>query len=174
MWMMPWLESLMASAIVATAADGTDEPKLQARVEASAGRLSEDALIAARLLAGNAEGALAECERRLPQVEVEGLSRAYWITEELRIRTLLAIRRHSEARGAVDTALNAVAPTGWQSLAWRLHASRAAALKGVDSDQAEQERLAAVDLLMRIANTFSDTSARSRFLSQRIAKRLLM
>jgi hypothetical protein len=172
--MIPWAESLLGSAIVATSPEGTDETKVQAAVEAAGGKLCDDALIAARLLAGNAEGALAECARRLPRLEAEGLSRAYWLTEELRIQALVALDQYYEACCAVDTALNAVAPTSWQSLAWRLHASRATALKVLGRDHADQERLTAIDALMSIANTLKDASARSRFLSQRIAKKLLM
>jgi class 3 adenylate cyclase len=174
MWMIPWAESLLGSAIVATSPEGTDETRVQAAVEAAGGKLCDDALIAARLLAGNAEGALAECARRLPPLEAEGQSRAYWLTEELRIRALLALGRYSEASDAVNAALKQVVPTGWQSLAWRLRASGATALKELGRDQANQERLAAIDALKAIANTLKDASARSRFLSQRIAKKLLM
>jgi hypothetical protein len=173
-WMIPWAEGLLGWAIVASSPDGTDEPKVQAAVEAAGGRLSGDALIAARLLAGNAEAALAECVRRLPQLDDEGQSRAYWVTEELRIRALLALGCYSEVCSAVDMALNVVVPAGWQSRAWRLHASRATALKVLGRDHADQERLTAIDALMSIANTLKDASARSRFLSQRIAKKLLM
>ena len=174
MWMMPWLDNLLASAIVATSADGTDESKLRAKIEAAGGRLSDDALVAARLLAGNAEGAFAECARRLPQLEADGLSRAYWITEELRIRALLALGRYSDVCDAADKALKVVSAAGWQSLAWQLHALRATALLALGQEHAVRERQVAIDLLMTIAKTFENSSARSRFLSQPIARKLFM
>ncbi|MFB9267261.1 AAA family ATPase [Bradyrhizobium erythrophlei] len=172
-WMIPWADGLLASAIVASFADGTDEAKVRAAIEAAGGQLVDEALVAARLLAGNPDGALAECARRLPRLEAEGLSRAYWLTEDLRIRALVAVGRYSEVCGAVEMALNVVAPAGWQSLAWRLHASLAVALERLGRGQANQARRAAIDLLMSIADTFHESSARSQFLSQRIAKDLI-
>jgi hypothetical protein len=130
--------------------------------------------VAAQLLAGDAEAALAECARRLAELEADGQTRAYWTTEELRIRALLALGRFADVRDAVDAALAVVGTLGWRSLAWRLHASRAAALAGLGDEQEAVELRTAVDLLMAVAGTLNDTSARSRFLYQRIAAKLLV
>jgi class 3 adenylate cyclase/tetratricopeptide (TPR) repeat protein len=172
-WMIPWAETMLASAIVATHPEGTSEAVLRAAVEAAGGRLTGEALIAAQLLAGNADAALEECERSLPQLDAEGEARAYWATEELRCRALLALDRFAEAYDAVDAALAVVAPLSWQSLAWRLFASRAVALSGLGDNTAVAERRAAVDMLMAVAGTLRDASARARFLSRPAAARLL-
>ena len=173
-WMIPWADNLLASAIVASNPEGTSEATLRAAVETAGGRLTDDGLVAAQLLAGDAEASLAECARRLPELEAEGQTRAYWTTEELRIRALLALGRFADVRDAVDAALAVVGMLGWRSLAWRLRASRAAALGGLGDEQEAAERRTAVDLLMAVAGTLNDPSARSRFLSQRIAARLLV
>ena len=64
MWMIPWAEGLLASAIVASHPEGTDEAKLRAAVDAAGGRLADEALVGAQLLVGNADAALAECARQ--------------------------------------------------------------------------------------------------------------
>jgi class 3 adenylate cyclase/tetratricopeptide (TPR) repeat protein len=173
-WMVAWAEAMVASAVIATHPDSTSMAELQVAVEAAGGRLSGEALIAAQLMAGNADAALAACERSLPQLDAEGRGRAYWTTAELRARALLALGRFPEARDAIAAALAVVAPLGWQSLAWRLRASRAAALAGLaDGGAAAKERRAAVDILMAVADTLRDATARARFLSQPAAARLL-
>jgi class 3 adenylate cyclase/tetratricopeptide (TPR) repeat protein len=173
-WMIVWAENMLASAIVATHPDGTSAAALKAAVEAAGGRLSGEALIAAQLLAGNADAALAECERSLPQLDAEGRGRPYWTTEELRARALLALGRFTEVCQAVDAALAVVMPLGWQSLAWRLRASRAVALAGLgDKTAAAAERRAAVDILMTVAGTLRDAAARARFLSRPAAASVL-
>jgi class 3 adenylate cyclase/tetratricopeptide (TPR) repeat protein len=173
-WMIVWAENMLASAIVATHPDGTSAAALKAAVEAAGGRLSGEALIAAQLLAGNADAALAECERSLPQLDAEGRGRPYWTTEELRARALLALGRFTEVCYAVDAALAVVMPLGWQSLAWRLRASRAVAFAGLgDKTAAAAERRAAVDILMTVAGTLRDAAARARFLSRPAAASLL-
>jgi hypothetical protein len=165
---------MLASAIVATHPDGTSAAVLKAAVEAAGGRLTGDGLVAAQLLAGNADAALAECERSLPQLDAEGWGRPYWTTEELRARVLLVQGRFTEVCQAVDAALAVVMPLGWQSLAWRLRASRAVALAGLgDNAAAAAERRAAVDILMTVAGTLRDAAARVRFLSRPAAATLL-
>jgi len=173
-WMIVFAETMLAAAIVATQPDGNSAAALKAAVEAAGGRLTGDGLVAAQLLAGNADAALAECERSLPQLDAEGRARFYWTTEELRIRALLALGRFTEVCQAVDAALAVVTPLGWQSLAWRLRASRAAALAGLgDKTAAAAERRAAVDILMTVAGTLRDAAARARFLSRPAAASLL-
>jgi tetratricopeptide (TPR) repeat protein len=172
-WMIPWADDLLASAIVASAPDGTSEASLRASVEAAGGHLADEWLVAAQLLTGNAEAALGECERRLPQLEEEGRVRAYWIFEELRIQALLALGRFNDVCSAVEAALSIVAPLGWRTLAWRLQASRAAALDKLGDKRAAAERRTAVELLTAVAGTLRDSSVRSRFLSQRAAASLL-
>ena len=63
-------------------------------------------------------------------------------------------------------------PLGWRSLAWRLQASRVAALDELGDEHAAARRTA-VELLTAVASTLRDTSVRSRFLSQRVAASLL-
>jgi class 3 adenylate cyclase len=172
-WMIPWADRLLASAIVASAADRSSEAGQRATVEPSRGHLPDESVVAARLLAGDGEAALAECDRRQPQLEGEGRVRAYWIFEELRIRALLALNRFNEVCSAVEAALSFVAPLGWQTLAWRLQASRAAALHGLGDERAATERRTAVESLTAVAGTLRDTSVRNRFLSQRVAASLL-
>jgi tetratricopeptide (TPR) repeat protein len=173
-WMIVWAENMLASAIVATHPDGTSAAALKAAVEAAGGRLTGDGLVAAQLLAGNADSALAECERSLPQLDAEGRGRPYWTIEELRVRALLALGRVTEVYQAVDAALAVVMPLGWQSLAWRLRASRAVALAGLgDKTAAAAERRAAADILMTVAGTLRDGAARARFLSRPAAASLL-
>jgi hypothetical protein len=173
-WMIVFAETMLASAIVATQPDGTSAAALKAAVEAAGGRLTGDGLVAAQLLAGNADAALAECERSLPQLDAEGRGRRFWTTEELRARALLAVGRFTEVCQEVDAALAVVMPLGWQSLAWRLRASRAAALAGLgDRAAAAAERRAAVDIVMTVAGTLHDVAARTRFLSQPAAASLL-
>jgi tetratricopeptide (TPR) repeat protein len=173
-WMSRWAEDMLASAIVATHPDGTSAAALKAAVEAAGGRLTGDGLVAARLLAGNADAALAECERSLPQLDAEGRGRPYWTTAELRARALLALGRFAEVCDAVDATLAVVMPLGWQSLVWRLRASRAVALAGLgDKTAAAAERRAAVDILMTVAGTLRDPAARARFLSRPAAASLL-
>jgi hypothetical protein len=92
----------------------------------------------------------------------------------LRARALLALGRFTEVCQAVDAALAVVMPLGWQSLAWRLRASRAVALAGLgDKTAAAAERRAAVDILMTVAGTLRDAAARARFLSRPAAASLL-
>ena len=172
-WMIPWADGLLASAIVASAPAGTGEADLCASVEAAGGHLADDSLVTAQLRTGNAAAALAECERRLPQFEQEGKTRAYWIFEELRIQALLALDRFHDVCSAVDTALSCIVPLDWRSLAWRLQASRVAALDELGDEHAAAARRTAVELLTAVASTLRDTSVRSRFLSQRVAASLL-
>jgi hypothetical protein len=160
-WMIPWADRLLASAIVASAADRTSEAGQRATVEPR-GHLPDESVVAARLLAGDAEAALAECDRRLPQLEAEGRVRAYWIFEELRIQALLALGRFNDVCSAVEAALSIVAPLGWRTLAWRLQASRAAALDKLGDKRAAAERRTAVELLTAVAGTLRDSSVRSR------------
>ena len=173
-WMVRWAERMLEAAMVATQPDGTSVAALKAAVEAAGGRLTRDGLVTAQLLAGNADAALAECERSLPQLDAEGRGRPYWTTEESRARALLALDRFTEVCQAVDSALAVVMPLGWQSLAWRLRASRDVALAGLgDRTAGAAERQAAVDILMTVAGTLHDAAARTRFLSQPAAASLL-
>jgi class 3 adenylate cyclase len=172
-WMIPWADRLQASASVASGADRTSEAEQRATLEAARGHLADESVIAAQLLAGNAEAALAECDRRLAQLEAEGRVRAYWIFEELRIQALLMLGRFHDVCSAVETALSFVAPLGWRTLGWRLQASRATALDKLGDQRAPAERRIAVELLTAIAGTLRDSSVRSRFLSQRAAASLL-
>jgi class 3 adenylate cyclase/tetratricopeptide (TPR) repeat protein len=172
-WMLPWADELLASAIVASAVDRTGEAGQHPMVEPARGHLPDQSFVAAQLLAGNAETALAECERRLPQLKGEGRVRAYWIFEELRIRALLALGRPDDACSGAATALSVVAPLGWRTLAWRLQAAQASALEELGDKRAAVERRSAVELLTAVAATLRDTAARSRFLSQRAAASLL-
>ena len=172
-WMIVFAENMLASATVATHPEGTSVAALKGAVEAAGGRLTRDELVAAQLLAGNPDAALAECECSLPQLDAEGRGRRYWATEELRARALLALGRFTEVCHTVDAAL-AVMPLGWQSLAWRLRASRAVALAGLgDKTAAAAEHRAAVDILMTVAGTLRDAAARARFLSRPEAASLL-
>ena len=171
-WMLPWAEDMLASAIVASRPEGTSEATLSAEVEADGGRLADDALIAAQLRAGDADGALAGCSARHARLENEGRIRAYWIVEEMKIRAVLARGRFADARQAADAALAVETALGWRWLEWRLRASRATALAGLGDHLAEAERTVARDLLMAIAKTLSQASARERFLSQPTATAL--
>jgi len=94
------------------------------------------------------------------------------MTEELRVRALLALGRFADVRDAVDAALAVVEPLGWGSLVWRLRASLMAALDGLGDERVAAERRTAVDRLMAVAGTLNDAAARSRFLSQREAAKL--
>jgi class 3 adenylate cyclase len=170
-WMISWADELLASAIVASSRDRTSEAGLRAKAKPGGGHLAGESLVAAQLLAGHAEAALAECERRQPQLKAEGRVRAYWIFEELRIQALLALGRFDDVCSAIEHALSVVVPLGWRTLAWRLHASLAAALDG--DKRAAAERRTAVELLTAVAATLRDTAVRSRFLSQRAAASLL-
>jgi hypothetical protein len=172
-WMIPWADELLASATLARAADGTVEVIQHAAAEPFRIHLPGESLVAAQLHAGSAETALAECERRLPHLKGEGRLRAYWIFEELRIRTLLALGRANDACSAAETALSVIEPLGWRTLAWRLLAARASALHELGDKRAAEERRKAVELLTVVAATLRDTPARSRFLSQRAAASLL-
>jgi hypothetical protein len=91
----------------------------------------------------------------------------------LRIRALLALGRFAAASDAADAARAAVAQLGWQSLLWRLGGSRVAALVGLGDARAATERRAAVEVLMAVAGSLRDASARTRFLSQPAAAGLL-
>lgn len=172
-WIIPWAENLLTSAIVARAPGGTSEANLRASAEAAGGRLREMSLVEAYLVAGNAEAALDECERQLPQLGQEGKARAYWMLEELRIQALLALGGFNDVCSAVETALATVTPLGWRSLAWRLQASKATALTRLGDQRAAAARRAAVELLTAVAGTLRDTTVRGRFLSQPVAARLL-
>ena len=172
-WMIPWAEGLLASAIVASHPEGTDEATMKVAVEAAGGRLTGESLVAAQLHAGNADAALKECERILSQLETEGQVRAHWIMEELRIRALFALDRFADASDAAVAALTIVAPLGWQWLAWQLRASFVAALDALGDERLATERRSAVELLMAVAGSLSDASARARFLVQPIAADLL-
>jgi class 3 adenylate cyclase/tetratricopeptide (TPR) repeat protein len=172
-WMIPWAEQLLVAAMVASHPEGTNVTTFGSAVEAAGGRLADEALIVAQLRAGNFEGALTECTRMLPKLEAGGQSRPYWLVEELRIRALLALGHFADVCAAADAALTAVAPLDWQSLIWRLRASRVAALEGLNDKRADEAKREAVAVLMNVANTLKDGSIRARFLSQRIAAKLL-
>ena len=172
-WMIPWLDNLLALAIVQSKPDGTGVATVRAAVEAAGGHLADEALVAALLRAGDAEAALTECARRLPMFEAEGHVRNLWLTEELRIRALLALGGFAEARDAAGTALDAIGLLAWGSLLWRVHASLAAALEELGDDRAAVERRAATERLMAVAGTLNDGSVRSRFLESRAAAELL-
>lgn len=173
-WMIPWADELLASAIVAGSPDRVGETTLGAKTAPTGLHLAGESVVAAQLRAANPEAALAECDRRLPQCKADGRVRAYWIFEELRIQALLTLGRSNDVCSAVEAALSFVAPLGWRSLEWRLRGSRAAALDGLRDDRAEEERRRAIELLMAVAGTLSDTSARSRFLAQQQAAKLLV
>lgn len=173
-WMIPWADELLALAIVAGAPDRMGEGTLGTKTAPTGLHLAGDSIVAAQLRAGNAEAALAECDRRLPQLRADGRVRAYWIFEELRIRALLALGRFNDVSDAVETALAFVAPPGWRSLEWRLRGSRVAALDGLRDSRAAEERRTAIEVLMAVAGTLSDTSARSGFLAQPQAAKLLV
>ena len=173
-WMIPWADDLLASAIVAGAPDGASEAGLRAKAKPGVRHLAGEWLVAAQLRSP------AMPRRRSPNVsagcrsfEGEGRVRAYWIFEELRIQALLALDRFHDVCGAVEAALSFVAPLGWRTLAWRLQASRAAALAELGDISAAAERRTAIELLTAVAGTLRDTSVRSRFLSQRVAVSLL-
>lgn len=172
-WMTPWLDNLLASAIVEGQSDGTSESAIRAAVEGAGGRLEDEALMAAQLRAGNAEAVLAECARRLPVHEAEGYTRNFWLTEELRIRALCALGRFDDALDAARVALAAVEPLAWELLLWRLHASLVAALDGLGDERVALERQAATERLMAVAETLNDGKARARFLSGRDVAKLL-
>ena len=172
-WMIPWADNLLASAIVASHPEGIGEAALRAAIEAAGGHLTDDALVAPLPLRDSARATLAACTRRLAELEAEGQARAYWVTEELRIRALRALGRFAEVRDAAGTALAAMAASGWVSLEWRLRASQVAALDALGDEQAAAERRIAIDRLMAVAATLQDAAARSRFLSQREAADLL-
>jgi hypothetical protein len=200
MWMVPEIEASLARAIVATHPGGTNVETLTAAVRAAGGdvdqvalgridrfhpgvfgqqlmhrgALAGEALILAQLHAGNAAAALEGCERAISQLDAEAHVRARCIIEELRIRALLALGRFAAVCDAVDAAGAVVAPLGWQSLLWRLGGSRVAALQGFGDERAAAERRAAVEVLMAVAGSLSDTSARTRFLSQPAAAGLLV
>ena len=152
-WMIPWAEGLLASAIVASHPEGTDEATMRVAVEAAGGRLTGESLVAAQLHAGNADAALKECERILSQLEAEGQVRAHWIMEELRIRALFALDRFADASDAAVAALTIVAPLGWQWLAWQLRASFVAALDALGDERLATERRSAVEVLMAVAGS---------------------
>lgn len=172
-WMIPWADNLLASAIMASHPAGTSEATLRQAIEAAGGHLVDEAPMAALLLSGNAEAALAGCVQRLPRLAAEGQTRAYWITDDLRIRALLALGRFAEVRDAADAALAVVESFGWGSLVWRLRASLVAALDELGDERAAAERRIAIDRLMAVAGTLNDAAGRSRFLSQREAADLL-
>ena len=173
MWMIPWAEGMLASAIVAREPAGTSEARLRIQVEAAGGRLADEALIAALLKSGDSDAALAECSVRLAQLDKDARVRGYWFVEEMRIRALLGLGRFADARQAADAAIVAVTPLGGRSLEWRLRASRAAALDGLGDRRATAERGAAREVLMAVAKTLKQASLRERFLSQPIASGLL-
>jgi hypothetical protein len=171
--MLPWADRLLASAIVARSDDHMGQVGLPPTAEPVRSHLPDDAVVTAQLLAGDAEAALAECDRRLPRLKSDGLVRSFWVFEELRIRVLLALGRFDDAGSAAETALSVVEALGWRMLAWRLHASRAAAMAARGDKRAAEVRRTAVELLTAVAATLPDTPARSRFLSQRVAASLL-
>lgn len=71
-WMIPWADELLASARLAQAADGGCEVDLHAMAEPVRIHLAGESRLAAQLHAGNAKTALAECERRMPDLKAEG------------------------------------------------------------------------------------------------------
>jgi class 3 adenylate cyclase/tetratricopeptide (TPR) repeat protein len=165
-WMVPWVQDLLALAIVATAEDTSDESRLAAQAEAAGGRLMEDALIAALLRCGHPAKALAECEPRLAKLKADGLFRNYWVTDGLRLRVLLALGRLDEAVAGADAAIQVVGPLGFKALEWRLHATRASALERLGRTEALAAQRTATTLFSKLAETLHDPATRATFLAQ--------
>jgi hypothetical protein len=172
-WMLPWAEGMRAAAIVALRPEGTSEEILKAEIGPARGWLADHALIAAQLRTGNATGALADCDARLPQLDNEARLRSRRVVEELRVRALQALGRFEEACQAADATLSAVVPLQWRMLEWRLRGMRATALAGLDDAGAEAERHAAQKQLMEVAGTLNKAALRAKFLAQPAAATLL-
>ena len=171
-WMIPWIENLLAAAIVTTSPQGTQEAALADAVAAAGGKLAGETLAASLLRAGNPAAAQAECERILPALDAEGQTRLRWLIETLRIRALLDQQRYTAALEAAEVVLAAVAGLDWQSLVWRLQATRSAALAALGDTRAEAARQAGTNTLRLVAETLDDASARACFLSQPEAAKL--
>jgi class 3 adenylate cyclase len=172
-WMIPWAEGLLASAVIAQQPLGTSEQQLKALVEKVGGRLADDAVIAAKLHAGDANGALSACEDRLRQVLDEGRVRNRWLVEEMKISALLALDRPTEARAAADAVLVTIEPLLWRGLEWRVRALRAKALARSRAAGAQFERQSARDLLAAVSESLGNPSQRERLLAQPAAIALL-
>lgn len=171
-WMVPWAENILAFAFVATASDVTPEADLITTVEASGAKLVDDALIAFHLRFGRPAHALNDCEARLSRLKAEGLMRNYWITEELRIRALLALGRFEEVIAAADSAIQIGEKLDFWILVWRLHAARASALNELGLTEALDARQVGSNVLLKIAETLRDPVGRAQFLAQPEARAL--
>ncbi len=173
-WMLPWAEGLLARAIIATRPEKTSEGQLKADIEAAGGRLAEDNVIAAQLHAGNAEAALASCDKRLAELDTPARQRNRWIVHEMKGRALLALGRPAEAREAVEAALTAAQTANWRMLEWRLRSVLAAALTKLGDAGVKAERSVAQKQLMQVAATINKSALRSKFLAQPAAAALLV
>jgi class 3 adenylate cyclase/tetratricopeptide (TPR) repeat protein len=169
-WILPWAKALMAGAISATDPRGFDAEAINAAADDP---YMGGMVITDRLLAEDTSAALEACEAALPRLSADGAIRFRWVTEESRVRALLALGRHAEALTASEVALGAVAPLGWRLLIWRLQAARAVALEALGDVRAAAERQEAVTALTAVAATLPDHTSRARFLAQPIAAALL-
>jgi hypothetical protein len=164
-WMLPWAEGMLASAVIAKQPDGTSEEILRAEIVAAGGRLADEALIAAQLRAGNAAAALVSCSERVTQLPTLRV-RSRWLVEEMKARALLALGRFTEVRDAADAALAAAASLDWRQLEWRVRGLRSSALAGLGDSQAGEERRLARSKMMEVAKTLTEPRLQGKFLSQ--------
>ena len=144
-WILPWAKALMAGVMSATDPIGFDAAAINA---AANDPYMGGMVIADRLLGENASAALEACEAALPRLSADGAMRFRWVTEEARVRALLALDRHAEALTASEVALGGVAPLGWRLLIWRLQAARTMALEALGDARAtaaRQEAIAVAD-----------------------------
>lgn len=172
-WMVPWAEGLLAASVVAIRPQGTAEAELKADIEAAGGRYVEDAVIAARLRAGDGEAALAACTERLSELDTQVRVRNRWLVQEMRARALLALGRAAEARETADEALAVTGATGWSALEWRLRQLRAAALAALGDAGAAAERSAARVGMLAVAGTLHEPAMRAKFVAQPAASAVL-
>jgi class 3 adenylate cyclase len=172
-WMLPWAESMLATAIIASRSEDTSEGQLKADIEAAGGRFAEDTVIAAQLRAGNADAALASCARRLAELDTQARLRNRWLVQEMKARALLALGCLAEAREVIDAALAAAQPANWRMLEWRLRGLRAAVFTGLNDATAGEERHAAQKQLMEVAGTLNKAALRAKFFAQPAAAALL-
>jgi class 3 adenylate cyclase len=171
-WMVPWAEGMLASAVIARRPEGTSEEILRAEIEAAGGRLADEALIAAHLRAGNAAAAIVSCTERVKEFTTLRV-RSRRLVEEMKVRALVALGRFAEARDAADAALTATVPLGWRQLEWRVRGLRSSALGGLGDSQAGEQRRLARSMMMDVASTLSQSDLREKFLSQSAAAMLL-
>jgi class 3 adenylate cyclase/tetratricopeptide (TPR) repeat protein len=169
-WILPWAKGLMAGAMSATDPTGFDAAAINA---ASDDPYMGGMIIADRLLAEDASAVLKACEAALPRLSADGAMRFRWVTEESRVRALLALNRHAEALAASEVALGAAVPLGWRLLIWRLQAARAMALNALRDVRAAAARQEAIAVLTAVVATLPDDAARARFVTQPTAAALL-